>query len=122
LIQSEGINFLKDLPSFFVLLYTLQSGLNAVLDDRVRRAHLGNFDRTIVGNTSQPIEWPVNIDSKTVQVLPNYILHTTLGMIGRGTVAVKAKSTAGVPRDFALKIYWPEEDRPNEAEIISQAS
>ena len=28
---------------------------------------------------------------------------------------------AGVSRDLALKIYWPEEERPDEAKTISQA-
>ena len=43
-IQSGGINFLRDVPSFLVLLYALQRlrfnqwGLNPSLDDRVRRA------------------------------------------------------------------------------------
>jgi len=54
-IQSEGINFFNDLPSFLVLLYALQRleleqwGLNPSLDDRVRRAHFGALDRNYAG-------------------------------------------------------------------------
>ena len=102
-IQSEGINFLKDLPSFLVLLYALQRlkldqwGLNADLDDRVRRAHLGDFDRNFAGKIAEPTEWSVTVDSKTFKLLPNHILHSALGLIGRGTVIVKAKSNDDVP-------------------------
>ena len=126
-IQSEGINFLKDLPSFFVLLYALQRlkleqwGLNAALDDRVCRAHLGNFDRSITGQILEPTEWPVTVDSKPFRLLPNHILHSALGIVGRGTVTVKAKSNDDVPRDLAIKIYWPENLRVNEATVISNA-
>jgi len=46
-IQSQGINFLKDLPSLFVLLFALQRlkleewGLNPSVDNRVFQMHEG---------------------------------------------------------------------------------
>ena len=58
----------------------------------------------------------VTVDSKTYKLLPNSILYSSLAIIGRGTVVVRAKSDHN-----AMKIYWPEEDRPNEAEVISLA-
>ena len=118
---------MKDLPSFLVLLYALQRlkldqwGLKSDLDDRVRRAHLGDFDRRITGKIAEPTEWSVTVDSKTFKFLPNHILHSALGLVGRGTVTVKAKSNDDVPRDLVIKIYSPEELRPNEATVISDA-
>jgi hypothetical protein len=63
----------------------------------------------------------VTVDSKTFKLLPNHILHSALGLVGRGTVTVKAKSNDDVPRDPVIKIYSPEELRPNEATVISDA-
>ena len=95
--------------------------MNADLDDRVRRAHLGDFDRSFTGKIVEPTEWSVTVDSKTFKILSNHILHSALGIVGRGTVTVKAKSNDDVQRDLVIKIYWPEELRPNEATIISDA-
>jgi len=56
-----------------------------------------------------------------VQAPPNHILHSALGIVGRGTVTVKAESNDDVPRDLAIKIYSPEKLRLNEATVISNA-
>ena len=125
-IQSEGINFLADVPSFLVLLYALQRlnieqwGLNPSLDDRVRRAHFGTFDRNYAGKIVVPKSMPVTIDGKEFE-LTGEVYHSTLSVIGRGTLTVGA--TFGGPRDksYAVKISWPEESRPNEVKILQAA-
>jgi len=128
-IQSEGINFFKDLPSFLVLLYALQRlkleqwGLNPSLDDRVRRAHLGTFDR------NSQLRWEIVGSNSTLQTadrkefeFTRQVFHSNLGIIGRGTVAVRATLEGGPPdKIYAVKISWPEESRPNEAEILRPA-
>ena len=126
-IQSEGINFFNDLPSFLVLLYALQRleleqwGLNPSLDDRVRRAHFGTFDRNYAREIVEPNSTLKTADGKEFE-LTRQVFHSNLGIIGRGTVAVRATLKGGPPdKIYAVKISWPEESRPNEAEILRAA-
>jgi len=54
--------------------------------------------------------------------LTRQVFHSNLGIIGRGTVAVRATLKGGPPdKIYAIKISWPEESRPNEAEILRAA-
>ena len=45
--------------------------------------------------------------------------HSTPGIIGRGTVTRQAKFEDGLT--YAVKVSWPEEGRPNEAEVLQAA-
>jgi len=126
-IQSQGINFFKDLPSFLVLLYALQRltleqwGLNPSLDERVRRAHFGTFDRGLAGDIVEPNSTLTTKDGKKFE-LTREVFHSNLGIIGRGTVTVRAKIKGGpTDKTYAVKISWPEESRLNEAEILNAA-
>ena len=107
-----------------MLLYALQRlkldqwDLNPSLDERVRRAHLGTFDRNYAGDIVEPSPMPVTIGGKEFG-LTDEIYHATLGIIGRGTVTCGAKFEDGLT--YAVKISWPEESRPSEAKIIQAA-
>jgi hypothetical protein len=128
-VQSEGINFLDDWPSFLVLLYALQRleleqwGLNPRLDYRVRIAHHGGtFPRDYSRKIVQPTEWEVNVGPIMIELLTERRLYSALGITGRGTVAVEARSNLpGRTRKLAVKLYWPEQVRPKETEIIAEA-
>jgi len=126
-IQSRGFNFIKDLPTFFVLLLALQRldllgwGLNPTLDARVYRAHRGLLDSNDEGHTREPNEWQIRIDAKPVTI-GREKLHSTLAMTGKGTVTVEGFTNyAGQSQRLAVKMYWPEAHRPNESMFIYHA-
>ena len=125
-LQSEGIDFLREFPSFLVLLFAFQHltleqwGLNPRLDDRIKRAHLGTFDRDSEG-VHVPTEWLVKIGSTEVKLLAGSTIYTS-GFTGRGTVVIEARSIVdNPPKRLVVKVYWPDEVRANEAIIISKA-
>lgn len=128
-IQSEGISFIQDFPSFLVLLYALQRleldqwGLNPRLDGRVEKAHQGMFGRNKNNDKIVvPTEWQVAIGSTSVTIQHGNILHSTLGLTGRGTLSVVAKLDAGRRTEWVVvKIYWPEEVRTSEPDIVRGA-
>jgi len=110
-----------------VLLYALQRlkleqwGLNPSLDERVRRGHFGTFDRNDAGEIVEPKSTLKTEDGMEFELMRR-VFHSNLGIIGRGTVTVQAKLKGGPPgKIHAVKIYWPEESRPNEAEILRTA-
>lgn len=122
-IQTTGINFVDDFPSFLVLLYAFQRltleqfGLNPRLDDRVR--HMHSCPDPNNNEIAEPAEWSVPIDTLELRLEPPAI-YSNLVLKGRGTVVVKARD-ATTSHVYAVKIYWPEEHRPHEASIISEA-
>ena len=59
----------------------------------------------------------MTIDEKEFR-LTRDVYHSTLGVIGRGTVTVEAKFEG---KTYAVKISWPEESRPNEIKILQAA-
>jgi hypothetical protein len=125
-IQSEGINFLKDFPSFLVLLYALQRlkleewGLNPSLDDRVFQMHEGAVYSDNDG-IYQKASWSAVLGGKMFDIYGQNTLYSALTMVGRGTVTVECRSCDKPDTRFAMKIYWPEKPRRNESEIISDA-
>jgi hypothetical protein len=136
-VQSEGINFVQDLPSFLVLLFAFQRlrldqwGLNPRLDDRVRIAHRTRPNRTrekYSGKIKDLQRWTVTIDSRKFTLLNDRVLYSTFSLTGRGTLMVLAEPTKSelaeaeiAPEFFVVKIYWPEEVRKSEQEIIHRA-
>lgn len=126
-IQSQGFNFVDDFPTFLVLLYAFQRleleqwGLNAQLDDRVRRAHSGTFERNKNNQEIVPAApWAITIGSTKLIADLGSVLHSTLTLIGRGTVTFQAR-VKGSGKMVVVKIYWPEEVRKNERDIILAA-
>lgn len=126
-IQSEGINFLDDLPSFLVLLFALQRlkleqwGLNPSCDERVGRAHAGTLPLDTEGRAKKLDLLSLSVGGKEFQ-LTQRVYHSTLGIIGRGTVTVAAQLTCGpLGQRYAVKLSWPEETRPNEAHVLQAA-
>ena len=98
-----------------------QWGFNPSLDERVCRAHFGTFNRNYTREMVEPNPLFVTIDGKKFE-LTREVYHSTLSIIGRGTVTVEAKFEGGPPgKTYAVKISWPEESRPNEVEILQAA-
>lgn len=131
IIQSSGINFMKDLPRFMVLLYALQrfnlgdwgrntqfeevveegvhkTSLNGVVvKDGVHKADLGGVDLVIHTNSKERV--------------------THYGLQGRATNVIPVTSEKlsaefpDIKKDrMVAKIFWAEEDRISEPEILKK--
>ncbi|KAG1741280.1 hypothetical protein EDB19DRAFT_1875935 [Suillus lakei] len=127
-IQCSGINFVQDLPRFMVLLLAIQRmpyaewGYNRLFEPRpgssgqvrVPDKHIGEVDLT----------FDLESDKRT----------THFGLRGRATTVFPVKSeklSALVPNlphhnphnptdELVAKLYWPEEERESEAEILQK--
>ena len=126
-IQSRGFNFIKDLPTFFVLLLALQRldlngwGLNPELDARMSCAHQDLLNTNEEGHTREPIEWQIQLSGKFVTLGRNK-LHSVLAMTGRGTVTVNGFTNVdSESQRLAVKMYWPEVHRLTENAFIGAA-
>ena len=82
---------------------------------------LRTFDRNYAREILEPNATIATIGGKKFE-LTRKVCHSTLGIIGRGTVTVEAKFQDGPPdKLYAAKISWPEETRPNEAGVLREA-
>lgn len=114
-IQSAGINFVKDLPYFLVLLLAFQRftlddwGVNVALRD--------------AASGTKPLHFP-GVD---VTVKLNQCFREHFGMAERATRVFGATSTSKDPKNvlsnkgLVAKIYYPETSRDNEVAVIEQA-
>ncbi|KAG2125371.1 hypothetical protein DEU56DRAFT_892567 [Suillus clintonianus] len=117
-IQCSGINFIQDLPRFMVLLYALQ---RFELDDWGRNTRFLPHTKTCQKITIQDADLgPVDL-----------LLHTSheervthYGLQGRATNVVPVTSTALTKKhgltEMVAKIYWGEENRTSEPEILKK--
>jgi len=109
-----------------VLLYALQRleldewGLNSRLDERALQMHNGAVYNDVDGIYERS-SWYVMLNGMEFDVYGQNILHSSLTMVGRGTVTVECRSTRDPGTRLAMKIYWPEITRRDESKIISDA-
>jgi hypothetical protein len=128
-IQSYGINFIEDLPHFLVLLLCF---------DRFSAKDWGivsEFTQEEAGHCvlSIPSADPSCPDSaSTILINQTEKIRGHLGIVGRATQMLSATSQSTISRrqgetrdlkgmELVLKVYWPEESRINEADIIDKA-
>ena len=129
-IQSYGINFIEDLPHFLVLLLCF---------DRFSAKDWGivsEFTERAAGDCVLSIRDPSCPDSTfTIDINQTKKIRGHFGIVGRATQMLSASSQSTIlgrqgeskkPRDLkdmelVLKVYWPEESRINEADIIDEA-
>ncbi|KAG2127931.1 uncharacterized protein EDB93DRAFT_1340893 [Suillus bovinus] len=121
-IQSAAINFVQDLPRFFVLLLIMQRmgyeqwGLNRVFEPEP-----GFSGPVLVKDTQIDLELDVKSDERV----------THFGIRGRATTVfpVKSEALSGRPRgphfrnespELVAKLYWPEETRQSEPDILNE--
>ncbi|KAI6158190.1 hypothetical protein BKA82DRAFT_131896 [Pisolithus tinctorius] len=118
LISVAGFNFVQDLPRFLVLLYTPQRfnledwGRNTAFKPHLEGDH-------IVSHT-------IKVDGRTLK-LDNRERDTRLRLAGRGTSvmdvtceALKQEKPADTVDGMVAKIYWTEEARITEEEILER--
>jgi hypothetical protein len=127
-IQCSGINFVQDLPRFMVLLLALQRmpyagwGYNRLFEPgdgsssevRVPDENIGEVDLTFKFKSDKRV--------------------THFGLRGRATTVFPVKSKAlsalmptlphhnphNTTSELVAKLYWPEEERESEAEILQK--
>ena len=98
-----------------------QWGLNPYLDARVDQAHFGTFERSRARQILEPAVTFATISGKKLG-LTRGVCRSGLGVIGRGVVATGAELQHGPPDIlYAAKVSWPEQTRPNEAEVLQEA-
>lgn len=118
-IQSQGINFLEDPSSFFVLLYAFQRftladwGLETKLDALPLQFHM-TIDRNI-----PPCQITVGGRVLTLPESGYDPEFSGISLLGRGTTMLVAYEEDGT--QVALKVQWPERVRVPEGDIIQQA-
>lgn len=126
-IQSHGINFVKDLPYFLVLLLCFE---------RFTPSHWGNIP--IFGSAESDTDHcllsfpprPPSLSTVKVEIHHTDKIRGHFGIVGRATHLLPAKSDSTDPRDVSeslkgkelvAKVYWPEASRVGEGEIIERA-
>ncbi|KAG2355780.1 hypothetical protein BDR07DRAFT_1425211 [Suillus spraguei] len=127
-IQCSGINFVQDLPRFMVLLLALQRmpyaewGYNRVFERKAESSNEVRLPDEDMGEVDLTFDF--KSDKRT----------THFGLRGRATTVfpVKSKKLSALvptlphhnphnPTDgLVAKIYWPEEERESEADILKK--
>ncbi|CAE6541296.1 unnamed protein product [Rhizoctonia solani] len=128
-IQSTGINFIEDLPRFMVLLLAMQRfdlsdwGFNEKLDPAISLRH-----SSATPPTPQPIELEFDGENQKFKVDFEFpfgedrLLHEVFSLKGKSTTVFKVTSDLkNNESGLVAKLYWPNQDRPNEADIIKHA-
>ncbi|CAE6352121.1 unnamed protein product [Rhizoctonia solani] len=122
-IQSKGINIIEDLPRFLVLLFAFQRftltdwGFDVELDPSVPpRAPL----------TPQPVQLEFDGEDGKFKVGftpgPDIMLHNVFNLRGKSTTVFRVTSHLNTNNSgLVAKLYWPNQDRPHEADIIKRA-
>lgn len=140
-IQCAGINFIKDLPRFMVLLFIMQRmgykqwGLHPLFEPEPEytgeiiveyEEHSDNLDKQGQNKRkSQKKRVDLTLDLKSLE------RTTHFGLRGRATTVfpVKSKVLSALPRrphslnestEFVAKLFWPEEARRSEPEILEE--
>ncbi|CUA75254.1 HEAT repeat-containing protein 1 [Rhizoctonia solani] len=128
-IQSTGFNFIEDLPRFMVFLLAIQRfditdwGFNEKLDPTVSLRH---------SSSTTPAAKPVQLefdgtDQKftidfNFPFSANTLLHEVFSLRGNSTNVFKVTSNLKNNRSgLVAKLYWPNQDRLHEADIIKRA-
>ncbi|KAG0694107.1 hypothetical protein DFH29DRAFT_1006643 [Suillus ampliporus] len=125
-IQCSGINFVQDLPRFMVLLLIMQRmkykqwGLNEEFEPTP-----GVSDKTVITDRKIKMDVDLKLDLKSDERTTHY------GLRGRATTLfpVESQALSGLKQaphfrnksaGLVAKLYWPEESRESEPEILNQ--
>jgi hypothetical protein len=115
-IQCSGINIIKNLPLFLVLLFAMQRskdqhwGLNPTVDP--------NFGPQ--PNLRKTTLYRKDGGEMVVSLVLSDKKRTHYGLIGRGTNVFSAKIKNFVAYDLVVKVSWPEAVRVSEPEMLEK--
>ena len=125
-IQSYGINFVRDLPHFLVLLLCFERFTHR---DRgiipTFQLAENDADHCLLSFPSSPFISAVDIVINQSDKIRNHF-----GIVGRATQMLPANSQSKDPRDvgkslgdmeLVVKVYWPEASWAGEGQIIDKA-
>lgn len=127
-IQSQGINFITNLPHFLILLLAFQRfspenwGLSSSLNADIISLH----SRCGTGQDQEPLyKMPTTFECHLEDIISvdmSILFAHRFGMVGRATSVFKCISKVKSPGvALVAKISWPEASRDNEASIIREA-
>lgn len=130
-IQSAGINFVQDLPYFVVLLVAFQRfDLECWGIIEAFQPHDDSYNSRLF-NVEFPDQGLVVSAAPKADIYERYNLmgrctrvYSTMGAIDGEDLSLSTNDDIGegLPEmKLALKIYWPEWSRPNEADILEKA-
>ncbi|CAE6387009.1 unnamed protein product [Rhizoctonia solani] len=125
-IQSTGINFIKDLPRFLIFLVCIQRftitdwGFDEKLDPSSVLRHSSHKSPS-----SSPVELEVDGNNGKFKVnfnsdMPAF-LHQVFCLKGKSTRVFEVTSDLDNKLPLVAKLYWPNQNRQHEAEIIRRA-
>jgi hypothetical protein len=122
-IQSYGLNMLKNLPHFFVLLLALQRldlkgwGFAPDLSFDTANDSSAKLDVTLY-NSAGDIEAPVQPSAAYVKFTPDQVLREYWGLVGRATTVFECDLASYPPKGQVVKLSWPEVSRTPEPDIL----
>lgn len=137
-IQSQGINFIQDVPRFLVLLLAFQRfsledwGFNLELNPQAELNHDSSVDDRGSPRAEATRQLPFDLTftpSFTLSIHTNDVISSWYSLTGRGTdvLGASTKSNHPVSGEFldgvplAVKIYWPEVSRVSEETVLRRA-
>jgi hypothetical protein len=118
-IQSDGIDFIEDLPYFLVLLLCFE---------RFTPKNWGIVSGLIPKGQEAKVSFPPS--APLLEISIDQTIRGHYGIVGRATQMLEARSQSNDPRnpakslegtELVLKVYWPEASRASEVEIIAKA-
>jgi hypothetical protein len=118
-VQSYGLNIIKDFPYFVVLIAIL----------KYFNEQAWGFCADVFSSTASGEGITFSLDGSKFEVAASRI-PLYLSLFGRGTTVVDITSRSPHPfnkgktlqgQDMVVKIYWPEEDRLSEVELLNLA-
>ena len=116
-IQTTGINFVQDLPYFATLLFAFQ---RFTLRDWGIEPTLQNPE-----DVAAPFDLEFPEQHTKISINPSVKIYNNFCLNGRATRVLsafaKSDDDESANHPLVAKIYWPEEDRINEAMAIEQA-
>jgi len=124
-IQSYGLDIIKNLPHFFILLLALQRldqegwGFTQNLSFDAANHFTAQLDVTLhkpVGNSEALDQQP----AARVTFKNDGVLRPHWGLVGRAKTVYKCDLTDHPPMEQVVKLSWPEVSRTPEPEILKE--
>ena len=124
-IQSYGLDIIKNLPHFFVLLLALQRldlegwGFAPSLSFDTDNNYSAQLDVTL-HKPAGTLEPHVQQPAARIKFSHDQALRTHWGLVGRATTVYECDLTDHPPMEQVVKLSWPEVSRTPEPEILKE--
>jgi hypothetical protein len=124
-IQSYGVDIIKNLPHFFVLLLALQRldlegwGIAKDLSFNTDSRSSAQLEVTL-HKPAGSLEGPLREPTARIEFTHDRVLRTNWGLVGRATTVYECELTDHPPKEQVVKLSWPEVSRALEPEILKE--